>query len=88
MKIRTIFLCVTLWIAGTLFADTVSYAYDDAGRLTSVTYSSGATITYSYDSAGNLKARTVTAPASPTSAKPQTKKSPSKGKSKTTSESR
>jgi YD repeat-containing protein len=88
VRIRTIFLYVTLCIAGMLYADTVSYTYDDAGRLTSVTYSSGATITYSYDPAGNLTARTVTAPASPASAKPQTKKSPSKGKSKTTSESR
>ena len=68
MRIRTIFLWVTMWIAGILHADTVSYTYDDAGRLTAVTYSSGATIAYSYAAAGNLKARTVTAPASPASA--------------------
>lgn len=80
--IRLIFLCVTLCIAGTLYADTVSYKYDDAGRLTSVTYPNGASISYAYDPAGNLTARTVTAPASAATDKPPSKKTASKRKSK------
>jgi len=53
-------------------ADSVTYTYDDAGRLTSATYANGTVITYTYDAAGNLTARTVTAPAS-SSAKPAPK---------------
>jgi YD repeat-containing protein len=80
--IRSIFLCVTLCIAGALSADTVSYQYDDAGRLTSVTYPNGASISYTYDPAGNLTARTVTAPASAATDKPPAKKTASKRKTK------
>jgi uncharacterized protein (TIGR03437 family) len=43
-----------------LQADTVQYAYDAAGRLTTVTYSSGTAIAYTYDKAGNLLNRSVT----------------------------
>ena len=64
----TLFLTLALSMATAVYADTVNYTYDDAGRLTSVTYSSGAVITYTYDPAGNLTSRTVTSPAS-TSAK-------------------
>src|SRR5713226_5260873 len=49
-------------LAISAFADTVNYTYDDAGRLTMVTYGSGTTIVYSYDKAGNLLSRTVTSP--------------------------
>ncbi len=35
------------------FAENVTYTYDTLGRVTTVTYSNGATITYSYDPAGN-----------------------------------
>jgi len=66
--------CLILCIAGVLYADTVSYKYDDAGRLTSVTYPNGASISYTYDPAGNLTARTVTAPASAATNKPPAKK--------------
>lgn len=52
-------------------ADPVTYRYDDAGRLTSITYANGASIAYAYDAAGNLLARTVTAPASGNSASSQ-----------------
>jgi YD repeat-containing protein len=41
-------------------AETVAYAYDDAGRLTNAAYSGGANIAYAYDAAGNLLMRTVT----------------------------
>jgi YD repeat-containing protein len=46
-----------------LLADTTSYTYDDAGRLTQVSYPNGKTITYTYDKAGNLLTRQVSAPA-------------------------
>lgn len=39
------------------FADTVTYTYDDLGRVKTVTYSNGATITYDYDPAGNRTER-------------------------------
>ena len=41
--------------------ETVTYAYDDAGRLTNAAYSGGANIAYAYDANGNLVMRTVTA---------------------------
>src|SRR5260370_19262876 len=43
-----------------LHADSVQYSYDAAGRLTTVTYSSGTVIAYSYDKAGNLLRRAIT----------------------------
>jgi YD repeat-containing protein len=46
-----------------LLADTTSYSYDDAGRLTQVSYPNGKTITYTYDKAGNLLTRQISAPA-------------------------
>jgi len=42
------------------FADAIRYSYDDAGRLTTVTYANGTAITYSYDKAGNLLRRSIT----------------------------
>ena len=66
---RTILLSAILCIATGLFADTVSYKYDDAGRLISVAYPNGAVISYTYDRASNLTSRTVTAPASAEAAK-------------------
>jgi uncharacterized protein (TIGR03437 family) len=53
-------LSISLWIAfGVLAADTVTYKYDDSGRLTSATYGNGAVVTYTYDKAGNLLSRSV-----------------------------
>ena len=40
--------------------DSVSYSYDDAGRLIRASYGSGKTILYTYDNAGNLLRRLVT----------------------------
>jgi YD repeat-containing protein len=68
MTRRAFFLTAALCVALPVYAETVTYAYDVAGRLTSVTYASGTTITYTYDAAGNLTSRTVTAPASTNSA--------------------
>jgi YD repeat-containing protein len=70
--IRTIFICLALFVGVAAYADTVSYTYDDAGRLTSATYPSGASIQYSYDAAGNMTAVAVT-PAPTASAQQQKK---------------
>ncbi len=43
-------------------AQNITYAYDPAGRLTSVTNPSGTTATYSYDPVGNLLSITITNP--------------------------
>lgn len=37
----------------------VNYAYDDAGRLVTITYDGGSTISYAYDKAGNVLSRSV-----------------------------
>ena len=58
--IKTILASLILCVGITAYADTVSYTYDDAGRLISATYSNGAAIQYSYDAAGNITAVTVT----------------------------
>ncbi len=38
---------------------TVTYTYDDAGRLVRAAYSDGTIISYAYDAAGNLLTRLV-----------------------------
>ena len=38
---------------------TVTYTYDNAGRLVSAAYSNGLVISYTYDAAGNLLTRTI-----------------------------
>ena len=40
--------------------NSMSYTYDDAGRLTGVEYPDGSVITYAYDAMGNLLEREVT----------------------------
>jgi YD repeat-containing protein len=55
-------LCVPVLAATALLADTTTYTYDDAGRLTQVVYPNGKTITYVYDKAGNLLSRQVASP--------------------------
>ncbi len=75
MKLLPAFLC----LAAALSADTVNYKYDDAGRLTSVSYADGTVIAYSYDNAGNLLARSVT-PAPQQSASGAPKSKPAKRK--------
>ncbi len=50
------FLVTLLWPAA---AANVTYTYDGAGRLTSVSYGTGTAITYIYDKAGNLLSRSV-----------------------------
>lgn len=49
-------------------AETVTYTYDELGRLKTVSYGNGQTITYTYDPAGNRTVLTQTAPSpAPTS---------------------
>jgi YD repeat-containing protein len=71
---KTALLCFIT--ASALFAGTVNYTYDTAGRLTKADYGSAGSIAYEYDKAGNLIKRTVVgpvaAPASPAEkAKPE-----------------
>jgi YD repeat-containing protein len=47
--------------ATTPTARSIAYAYDGAGRLTSVDYGDGVVIRYTYDAAGNLTASEVEA---------------------------
>jgi len=54
-----LFLFLSLTMAP-VFAGTITYTYDDAGRLTKVDYGDGTTIEYTYDNAGNLLQRVVT----------------------------
>ncbi len=52
-------LCSMLLTAGLMAAESVTYSYVAAGRLTKVVYASGKTIEYVYDKAGNLLSRVV-----------------------------
>ena len=70
-------LCAPVLACTALLADTTTYTYDDAGRLTQVVYPNGKTISYTYDKAGNLLTRQVSAPGGQAAklAKPALKKS-------------
>ena len=48
------------WIMNAAAAETVTYSYDAAGRLTNAGYSGGANLSYAYDANGNLLERIVT----------------------------
>jgi YD repeat-containing protein len=47
-------LCATLFFAVYVLSDQAQYLYDDQGRLTSASDSTGATAVYNYDAVGNL----------------------------------
>jgi YD repeat-containing protein len=53
-----IVLALMLLAPACLYASSVSYTYDAAGRLTKADYGSGKTIAYLYDNAGNLSRAT------------------------------
>ena len=74
-KRMILLLSAVLLLAVALAAGTVNYKYDDAGRLTSVSYADGTVIVYTYDNAGNMLARTATPAAqqAPSQAKPASK---------------
>ena len=52
---------VMLLLGWNASASADTYAYDQYGRLTGVTYTDGSTITYAYDDAGNRTTVTQTA---------------------------
>jgi YD repeat-containing protein len=49
-----------LLLSGPVLAGSVSYVYDNLGRVTQVKYSNGVTIKYTYDAAGNRTSQVVT----------------------------
>lgn len=49
-----------IFMVAPAIAGTVSYDYDDAGRLVKADYGEGTAIEYSYDNAGNLLEREIT----------------------------
>ena len=52
-------LVCTLFLVAPALAGSITYTYDDAGRLLTADYGNGSAIAYTYDNAGNLLARTV-----------------------------
>jgi uncharacterized protein (TIGR03437 family) len=62
MRLRNCLLCIALSVA-TSAAQAV-YTYDNAGRLTRVSYGAAGSVAYTYDAAGNLISRSVAARAS------------------------
>jgi YD repeat-containing protein len=62
MKTTTVYLALAVALIGApaFAAETVTYSYDAAGRLTNAAYGGGANIAYVYDAAGNLLERIVT----------------------------
>jgi YD repeat-containing protein len=82
MVLRILFFSLILCVSGALFADAVTYTYDDAGRLVSASYPNGAAIAYTYDAAGNLTARTVTAAADSSADSARRRSAELKGKAK------
>jgi YD repeat-containing protein len=53
-------LVCTLFLVAPALAGSITYTYDDAGRLVTADYGNGSAIEYTYDNAGNLLARTIT----------------------------
>lgn len=57
-----------LLVARTASAETVSYTYDELGRVKTATYGNGQVITYAYDAAGNRTTLNQTQPTALTGA--------------------
>ncbi|NCD35177.1 MAG: hypothetical protein EOL87_17405 [Spartobacteria bacterium] len=60
--LKSLIALVSLCIVSASYADTpqtISYQYDDAGRLTNVSYAAISRITYDYDTNGNMVTRTI-----------------------------
>ena len=66
-----------LCLAGSSFAETIQYSYDDMLRLTRVEYGNGTVVEYVYDNVGNRLAKTTSLPGSPVNSQPYTPSSPS-----------
>ena len=58
---KILMLACALCFAGALYADGATYTYDNAGKLSSISYANGTVVNYTYDAAGNLTSRTVAA---------------------------
>ena len=54
-----------IFLAGPASAGTISYSYDQLGRLTSAAYPNGALIRYNYDKNGNRTTYVVTGSTNP-----------------------
>lgn len=52
-------------VASSSFAGTISYSYDQLGRLSQVSYPSGAILRYNYDPNGNRTSYVVTGSSNP-----------------------
>lgn len=61
IRIGWIFVLPCVFATSVRAAETVTYSYDDAGRLTNAAYGGGANVAYAYDANGNLLLRTVSA---------------------------
>ena len=62
LDVKTLIVLVALAVFGLAHADSVTYTYDNLGRITGATYANGAAVQYSYDSNGNRTTLNVTAP--------------------------
>lgn len=60
---RRLLLLVTItFCAGRLSAETITYRYDEAGRLLRAQYGKSTAVEYTYDAAGNITKRRIGAP--------------------------
>lgn len=59
LRLWLLTMALVMGLASLLDAGTVTYTYDDAGRLIRAEYGDGKVITYTYDAAGNLLERQV-----------------------------
>jgi YD repeat-containing protein len=59
MKLRAVLSLLILCVCGATSASTVTYIYDDAGRLINADYGNERSISYTYDANGNLLSRKV-----------------------------
>jgi YD repeat-containing protein len=59
MKRCLLTICIALAAQTAILAESVTYSYDAAGRLTRAVYSGGTVVDYAYDAAGSLLSRTV-----------------------------
>lgn len=59
-SMSTLALTILLGLSMPVLAGSVSYTYDQLGRVKTVTYSNGVVITYTYDAAGNRVSQVTT----------------------------
>lgn len=54
------FLLLSSWVQAAAAPLSITYIYDDLGRLTQASYSNGIVILYTYDAVGNRQTKIVT----------------------------